>query len=307
MAEERQNPAVALPAPGSWRCWVLAARPRTLLTGAAPVVLGWGCAFGDGVFAASAAAAALVVAVALQTAANFANDLFDARQGMDRPGERLGPPRAVAAGLLSPRQMAWGTGLALAIGCGAGLFLAVRGGWVVLVIGAAAVVSAVLYTAGRFSLARLGLGEVFAFVFFGPVATGGTHWVQAGGFSPEAWMLGAVPGCYAVALIAVNNLRDRAGDAAAGRLTLPVRFGEGFERWLIAGSVVAPAVAPWVGGLGVGWCAGISLLALGTGVRVAEPVLRGADGRALNALLGRIAWANFAVCCAMGGGIALRG
>ncbi|MGH8874446.1 MAG: UbiA family prenyltransferase, partial [Acidimicrobiia bacterium] len=84
--------------------WLQAVRPHTLPAAVVPVLVGSGLAAGAGVFRGDALAVALLGAVAIQVAANFANDVSDARRGADPP-ERLGPTRAVAAGLVTPRQM----------------------------------------------------------------------------------------------------------------------------------------------------------------------------------------------------------
>ena len=290
----------SLPAPGTWSCWWLAARPKTLPAAVAPVFLGSALAAQANAFHPLAAACALLGALALQIGTNLANDYFDARQGADT-GERLGPPRAVALGLL-PAATVWratvGTFLLAAL---FGLYLVLRGGWPIVVLGLAAIACGVLYTAGRYSLAYLGLGDGFAFLFFGPVAVAGTFYVQALTLTPLALALGAVPGCYAVALIALNNLRDRVGDAAAGKHTLAVRLGEKAARAEIVGALLLPALAPWLlPGLPVELAAMGTLVALVAARPVIFPVWRGADGRALNPLLGRTSVANLCLCFLLG-------
>ena len=93
--------AVALPPPGSWRCWLLGARPKTLFAALNPVLLGSVFAWVDGGFHGAAALAALFGALAIQIGTNLANDYWDWKKGSDTP-ERLGPPRVTSAGLLPP-------------------------------------------------------------------------------------------------------------------------------------------------------------------------------------------------------------
>lgn len=290
----------SLPAPGSWACWLLSARPKTLPAAIAPVFLGSAVAWQAGAFHLLACLCALGGALALQVGTNLANDYFDARQGADG-GERLGPPRAVAQGLL-PAAAVWrATVAAFLLASLFGGYLVARGGWPIVVLGLAAIACGVLYTAGRFSLAYIGLGDIFAFLFFGPIAVAGTFYVQSLNLSALALWLGAVPGCYAVALIALNNLRDRHGDAAAAKRTPAVRFGERFARAEVILALLLPAAAPWfLPGLPSELALIGSLVAVVAARPVIFPVWRGVDGHALNALLGRTSVANLCLCFLLG-------
>lgn len=241
--------------PGSLRAWLLAVRPRTLPAATAPIILGGAVALAAGGGPAELFAACLAVGLVLQIAANLANDYFDGRSGTDAPG-RLGPLRVTQAGLLRPGQVRAGFLCALAMGAALGIYVVGRTGPGLLVLGAACLLGAVAYTAGPYSLSRLGLGELAAFVFFGPVACGGTYWVLRGEVSWAAVVAGCGPGLHAAALLAVNNLRDIVSDGRAGRRTLAVRFGERFARvecvvLLTLGNLVCAPLArqldnPWL-------------------------------------------------------------
>src|SRR6266545_5338154 len=134
-----------LPRAASPRAWLLAARPATLPAAIAPVAVGTACALAAGGFRPGPAAAAALGALLLQIAANFANDVFDYEKGADRPG-RLGPPRAVQSGLLSPAAMRRGLWVALAAALGVGVYLAAVAGWPIVALGLAAIAAAVAYT-----------------------------------------------------------------------------------------------------------------------------------------------------------------
>ena len=90
--------------PGAVGAWVLAARPKTLSAAVVPVVVGTAVAHATGGVRVGPALAALLGALLLQIAANFANDVFDYEKGADTD-ERLGPTRAVASGLIPPARM----------------------------------------------------------------------------------------------------------------------------------------------------------------------------------------------------------
>jgi 1,4-dihydroxy-2-naphthoate octaprenyltransferase len=274
----------SLPRPGSAGAWLLAARPATLPAAIAPVAVGTACAIaGDG-FRAGPAVAAALGALLLQVAANFANDVFDFEKGADREG-RLGPPRAVQAGLLSPAAMRRGLALVLAAALAIGLYLAAVAGWPVVVLGLAAIAAALAYTGGPFPLGYHGLGDFLVLLFFGFVAVCGTAFVQLGAV-PALAIAASIPvGALATAILVVNNLRDRQGDAAAGKRTLAVRLGTRGARVEYAALVAAAYAVPLAGAIWRGAPVLIAPIASAPwAVRLVAAVWR-RDGAALNACL----------------------
>ena len=225
----------------SARVWVQAARPRTLPAAVAPVLVGTAAAQR---FSGWRFVAALVVALAVQVAVNFANDYFDGVRGVDT-ADRIGPRRAVASGDITPRAMKRGIAVALLVAAIAGIALAAAAGWELIAVGAVCFVAALGYSGGPRPYASAGLGEVFVFVFFGLVATVGSQYVQDGRVAGAA-LFAAIPvGLLATAILVVNNLRDIPTDRAAGKVTLAVRLGDRRTRWLYAALVVLPAAFPW--------------------------------------------------------------
>lgn len=238
-----------------------------------------------------AALAALVGAIGIQIGTNLANDYWDAKKGADT-GERLGPVRVTAAGLLQPRAVFAGMVVFFGVAVLAGVFLVMRAGWPVVAIGVASIAFGILYTAGPFPIAYVGLGDVFTFVFFGLVATAGTFFVQALEVSPAALLLGCVPGCYSVVLIALNNLRDMETDSKVGKKTLAVRFGRKFAVVEIIVFLFLPALVPlWVLPFHEGgWlCAAAAFL---VGLRVAAPLTKIRDMRQINDLFAHVGIAS---------------
>ncbi len=232
-----------LPAPGSWRCWLLAARPKTLFAAIAPVMIGSAMAAADGVVSLPAGVAALFGALLIQIGTNLANDYWDGIKGTDT-ADRLGPPRTVATGLLPAKTVLVGTFIAFGLASIAGLVLLYFVGWPVLLIGGVSIACGLAYTAGPLPLAYVGLGDLFTFIFFGLVATAGTYFVHTGKFGLPSLLAGAMPGFYSVVLIALNNLRDMDGDRKAGKWTLAARFGGSFARTEIYFCMVLAALTP---------------------------------------------------------------
>jgi 1,4-dihydroxy-2-naphthoate octaprenyltransferase len=229
---------------------------------------------------------ALFSAILIQVGVNYHNDYADYLQGADTE-DRVGPMRVTQAGLVDPETMRRATVLVFAGAVAAGGYLIVRGGWPVLVIGVTSIATAVWYTAGRYSLAALGLADLAVFVFFGPVAVAGTYYVQALACPPEVIVAGAGPGLFSVGILLVNNVRDVADDRAVGKRTLVVRLGRGVGVRLYATCVLAAFVLPvglvvWTGKHA--WILS-TLLLLPLAVRPIRTMLRTTDPERLNPLL----------------------
>lgn len=236
----------------SFQAWKTAARVHTLPAAVVPVLVGSGLAYGEGVFRWDAFSWALVGALAIQVAANFANDASDAKRGADT-SQRLGPPRMVTAGVISSKQMWVATWAAIAVAVVAGIFLTIIAGWLVLLVGGSSIVAMLGYVGGPAPYGYRGLGEVFVFVFFGLVATVGSRYVYDMTAPLAAWLLAIPVGFLVTAILVANNYRDIDTDRDAGKRTLAVVMGRGHTRQLFAalvyGSFLAIAifaVAGWL-------------------------------------------------------------
>ncbi|HWZ91685.1 MAG TPA: 1,4-dihydroxy-2-naphthoate polyprenyltransferase [Polyangiaceae bacterium] len=271
--------------PGSIGAWLLASRPKTLSAAAVPVIVGTACAGARGAVRWGPALAALLGALLLQIGANFANDVFDYEKGADT-AERLGPTRAVQAGLLSARSMRIGMLLVFTLALALGLYLTSVAGYAILIIGCASIASAIAYTGGPYPLGYHGLGDVFVFLFFGLVAVCGTVFVELGSVPILALICALPVGALATAILVVNNLRDRQTDQAAGKRTLAVRFGRSFAitqyRALIALSYLVPVALSLSGRTGPEVLLPVASLPLALKT---ERAVASQEGRALNPLL----------------------
>lgn len=264
---------------------MLAIRPRTLPAAAAGVVMGSALAWRDGFFRLDAALACLLTALLLQIGSNLANDVFDFERGTDTP-ERLGPVRVTQAGLLTPSQVKYGMGVVFGLAALFGLYLAWLGGWLVIIIGLAAMLSAIAYTGGPFPLGYYGLGDLFVFIFFGLASVAGTYYVQTGSVSPAAWWMTIPPGLIVTAILVVNNLRDLENDRKAGKRTLAVILGERTTKieYLFC-MIAAYLVLPLAASMGViPWSALLAWLSLPLALRATRLVFT-QRGRPLNAAL----------------------
>jgi 1,4-dihydroxy-2-naphthoate octaprenyltransferase len=219
--------------------WVLAARLYTLPAAVAPVLVGTAVAVRDGVFRGDVLLFTLLAALAIQVGVNFANDVADATKGADTD-ERIGPPRAVASGLTTPREMWIGIGVVFGFAALCGVYLAFVAGPVIILIGVVSLIAALGYTNGPIPYGYYGLGEVFVFVFFGLVATVGTRFAYDGSISTSAWDGGVIMGLLAAAILVANNIRDLETDRIAGKRTLAVILGRPRTRTLYTMMMLGP-------------------------------------------------------------------
>lgn len=239
--------------------WFEAVRPRTLVLAVAGVALGVMLAGADGGVRWGTAALTLATAVLLQVLSNLANDYGDSVHGADGQ-ERVGPRRAVQSGRVTREQMLGAVVLSAALAALAGVALVLSAlatiglpaAAAILALGLAALWAAWAYTGSSRPYGYVGLGDAMVFLFFGPVAVLGTYYLQTGAFAAPHLPTAAALGLLATAVLNVNNLRDLEGDRAAGKLTVPVRLGQGGGRTyhlaLLAGApflALAAALLDW--------------------------------------------------------------
>ncbi len=296
-----------LPSPGSLGVWVLAARPQTLPVAVAPVVVGAAVASAAGGLRYAAVVAALLGALLIQIGTNFAHDVFDFEKGADDE-QRLGPPRAVQSGLLSPGAVRAGMIVSFALATVAGAWLVYLSGPIIVAIGVASILSGIAYTGGPYPLGYNGLGDVFVFVFFGLVAVCGTAFVASGSVPAAAWLAALPVGALATAVLVVNNARDHQTDARAGKRTLVVRLGRRFATRqyaaLIALAYVSPVLMLALGLTGPGVL--LSLLPLPFALGLCRKLAK-TEGRDLNPLLPATARLLLATSALLAAGIAWGG
>ncbi|GBE24452.1 1,4-dihydroxy-2-naphthoate octaprenyltransferase [bacterium BMS3Bbin02] len=286
--------------------WLLAARPPTLWAAVAPVLVGSSLAVRDNVFRADVFVVTTITAVLIQVAVNFANDVGDGVKGTDNP-DRIGPPRAVALGLITPGQMWRGVAVVLGLAALGGLYLTWVAGWPVIVIGVVSIIASFGYTNGPRPYGYLGLGELFVFVFFGLVATIGSRFVH-----DATWQMDAVPGAVAMgflatAILVANNVRDIATDQAAGKRTLAVRLGRTRSVWFYTALFVGTSASIALGVRDSGYpstALAAALLSL-TGVWLARRLSTATTGPTLIAILKGTARLQLAVAVVLAAALAV--
>lgn len=194
-----------------------------------PVLLGIAVAANDGRFHLGFALLTLLGASCIHLGLNVANDVFDTMSGADAqnttPTQFSGGSRVVHYGLMSLRSLALISAAFYVTGIAIGLYLAIeRGFWPLFWIGVIGVVISVIYTAPPFRLVHRGIGEIAVGIGFGPVVVLGSYFVQAQRLSWEAAYVSIPVAIFIASILYLNEIPDRAGDARAGKRTLPVRW-----------------------------------------------------------------------------------
>lgn len=287
--------------PRGWRVWWTAARPRTLTLATAPVIAGTALAWAEGMAHQwPVVLAVLLAALLIQIGTNLHNDATDHECGNDL-ADRLGPLRVTAAGWATTAQVRKASFAAIATAFLLGIYLAVQGGWPILLIGLASLAAGVAYSGGPRPISHSPFGELFVWIFFGVLAVAGSYWLQAGTLSPAAWIAGAAIGLPASAVLLVNNLRDVISDTRSGRRTLAALLGDARARRLYGLLMLLPfASLPLLTALGLAG-AWLALLTLPAALLLVQRIQR-THGPALNVLLARTAQyaLGFAICLASG-------
>lgn len=260
--------------------WIIAARLRTLPAALCPVIFAAAVAYSAGSHRWGLWVVVAICGSLIQVICNFANDLHDFLKGADTDA-RIGPQRAVQAGLISPKQMRYALRILVGISVILGIVLVFAGGWPILVIGIVSLVCAFAYTTGPHPLAYRGLGELFVMIFFGPIPVYGTLLIMGFETTVPSLIIGAGIAAIATALLVVNNVRDREQDELVAKRTLAVRLGEPWCRFEYFGWMTLAACAPvgaWLCEAPAGVLAGIAIIPFGWRVAMRLYVARcGAD------------------------------
>ena len=165
----------------------------------------------------------------------YANDYSDGIKGTDF--DRVGPMRLVGSGAATAYSVKKAAFISFFVAAIAGLILASRTSWLLIILGAICIIAAWTYTGGPKPYGYQAMGEVSVFIFFGVVATVGTYYVQTESVSREVILASFAMGALACAILVLNNLRDLPSDEVAGKKTLAVVIGDKSTRdlykWLM--------------------------------------------------------------------------
>lgn len=272
------------------RHWIEAMRLRTLPVSVAGVIAGTGCAVMLDSFKAAPALACLVFAILAQIAANFGNEYYDYKNGIDRKG-RAGFRRGVTEGEIDPGSMKMATYSVLALAATVGCTMLIYGPWWLIFVGILIMIFALAYSAGPYPLSHHGLGDVAVVVFFGIIPVTFTCFLQTGNWEGMGVIMptSLAVGLLAANVLVVNNYRDMEDDAAVGKRTTVVIFGRRFMSmaYLLSGIAGMAAMIPVWTRLPM-WALAVPVVYIVLHFMVWLQ-LRQATESALNPLLGRTA------------------
>ena len=198
----------------------------------------------EGSFHFSLFSLTLLFALLIQIGTNYSNDYFDFMKGADTK-ERLGPKRAVQQGWIAPSTMLKASLIAFGAAFLFAIPLMLIAGWWSWCVALLAILSSIFYTGGPRPFGYLGLGELFVFIFFGPVATVGTYFLQTNTINLSIFIASLAPALLSSAILMANNLRDAKTDRAANKKTLVVRYGTSFGRVFYIACIQGAALTPF--------------------------------------------------------------
>lgn len=249
-AQQTAHPATPAARPGSWPIWVKTARPFTLTAAVSPVLVGTAVAGYEGVFHPITFVVTLLSCLSLQIGANFFNEYFDHRYGLDS-AESLGASTVIFTGELTAQQVLLGGIGSFVLAALLGLVLIFTVGPVIILFGVAGLAIAYFYSARPFKFASRGLGDPLVYLAMGFLMTWGAYFVQIPHWSWRAFAASVPVGLLVTAILNMNNVRDYEDDLKVHKRTLPVRFGRRFgQRYhatLLVGAYVATTIFALVG------------------------------------------------------------
>ena len=214
--------------------WILAARLRTLPLSLSGLILAGFIAKYEGFYQQDIFFLSLLTTLAFQVLSNFANDYGDAVKGTD--DHRVGEQRAVASGLITQKEMKVAIAIMVVFSliCIAALLYVsfvpnyINYIYVFIGLGVACILAAMFYTMGKKPYGYIGLGDVFVFIFFGLVAVLGGEFLYSKMFNWLNVLPAAAMGCWSVAVLNLNNMRDVENDVKNNKITIASKLG--FEK-----------------------------------------------------------------------------
>ena len=263
--------------------WLIGARIKTLPAAISPVLIG--TSYAEQITWINAALA-LIVALFLQIAVNYANDYSDGIKGTDQ--NRIGPIRLVASGLASAVAVRNAAYISFFIAAIAGSILSFNTSMWLFIIGGISILAAWGYTGGKKPYGYIGFGELSVFVFFGLVATIGSYYIQSEELNWQIFLLSIPVGCLSCAVLVINNLRDLSNDKSVGKRTLAVLLGDKKTRnFYIVLLVISQLVSISAAVIDIKML--FTLICIPMAVNVIKKIATGVEGIELIPILGKTA------------------
>lgn len=169
--------------------------------------------------------------VCLQILSNLSNELGDTLSGTDR-SDRQGIHYSIQDGEMTVPEMKRLIGCFAVLSCLVGFAMVWSAFGTVLAplpaaflaLGAAAVWAAMHYTLGKNPYGYRGLGDIFVFIFFGLATVCGGYFLTCLVWDWSILLPASSIGCFSVAVLNVNNIRDMKSDAET-RTTVALKLG----------------------------------------------------------------------------------
>ena len=214
----------------------------------------------------------------LHIGTNVANDYHDHLSGNDPANVRYvrpftGGSRLIQDGLITPRAVFVLSMVFFTAGIAIGVVLPLLRGPVILLFGAAGLISGYFSTAPPIRFAHHGLGESIVGINFGLLIGIGTYYVQTGGVSSAAIVASLPLTLLVTSIIVINEFHDSEADARVGKRTLVVRLGLRRSVYLYA-AISFSAYVPIIAGVAADLFPPLVLISLATAPLIVGSVMR---------------------------------
>ncbi len=220
------------------KSWLKAARLRTLPLSLSGIIAGSFLAASKGYFDPIILSLAILTTVGFQIISNLANDYGDGIKGTDNE-DRVGPKRTLQSGEITPNKMLNAIKITGAVTFIIALFLIyVSFGWenifysvLFFLLGIGSIAAAIKYTMGNKAYGYYGFGDIFVFIFFGLLSVCGTYFLYTHNLNFTIFFPSISIGLLSVAVLNLNNMRDRESDKKSNKNTLVVKIGDEFAKY----------------------------------------------------------------------------
>jgi 1,4-dihydroxy-2-naphthoate octaprenyltransferase len=208
--------------------WVVASRALFTITVVLPCIVGGAIAFQHGVLNLPLLALAAVGLLFGNIGANFTNDYFDYKSGvdaLDRGREFKRGSEILLKNGLTVNVVRKSIATALCITTAIGIYFIFAVDWRIVFFGLAGLFIAYFYTAQPVKLGYRGLGELASGFGSGPLPVIGTYFLLTHQISVDAIVASIPVGILVASILYVGNVPDAEADRQVGKRTISVRLG----------------------------------------------------------------------------------
>ncbi len=217
-----------------YRNWFLAIRPWSFTMTIISFFVGTALAAQEGALDWFHGGLALLATLLLHGGANYVNDYYDVKNGIDTVDSATFQcrPHPLLEGLIPAHHVRFLALILFGIASLIGLYLVYTAGPVILALGVVGLLAGITYTAPPFTYKHWAMGELSVLLLWGPLMVEGAYYIQRRTLGLRVLLVSLPFGLLVALVLLANNLRDRELDRARGIRTLGTLFSLGVGRGL---------------------------------------------------------------------------